>query len=367
MRKVTGFEYSVVRILMIINIWWMGTLAYKNPIKPARVLAELLRRQRRMLGKAKLVRAVWTGRRYYWDIFNPGWPSRSFNTFFVNQLHEIEPISKEFTSLRRVLIAITKKCPLSCAHCSEGDTLNKSDVLSYDQLATRIDDFVRRGVGQLVYSGGEPLHRFDDLLELTTRYRDRCDQWIYTSGYGLTEEKAKALANAGLNGAAISLDHHDESEHNDFRHNSKSFQWVTEAVRNCRAAGILTALNVCPSREYIDSGGMELYVDYARTLDIPIVNILEPRAVGHFAGKDVELHPQHRQRLSELSDRYNFSESLIEFPSVIYPAAFRKAQPCGGGRSYLLLDYDGTVYPCPFCKVRISDVSLTNSVCQAAV
>lgn len=366
MRRVTGVEYSIVRLMMIVNIWWIGIFAYKSPWKAAKVMQELLERHRRLLGKSKLVRAIRIDRRYYWDIFNPGWPSRSFNSFFKNQLHEVVPISNEDTSLRRILIAITKKCPLNCEHCSEGATLNNSDVLSYDELKSKIQELVGRGVGQLVYSGGEPLTRFNDLLRLLQTFHNDCDQWIYTSGYGLTLEKAIQLKAAGLNGAAISLDHHDEQKHNFFRRNGKSYGWVMEAVKNCKLAGILPSLNLCPTRDYIDSNGLEDYMNFAKTLDIPVVTILEPRSVGNYAGQDVELTASHRQRIQELNNRFNFTRSLADYPTIVYPGGFRNQWPCGGGRSYLFLDYDGKLYPCPFCKAPVNDVSLTTTACLAS-
>ncbi|MEJ0029956.1 MAG: radical SAM protein [Bacteroidota bacterium] len=366
MRRVGSAEYSFVRTLMIINVWWIGCFAYKSPLKAARVMKELLVRHRKLLGKTKHVRAVRNQGRYYWDIFNPGWPSRSFNSFFKNQLHEVVPISGATTSLRRMLIAITKKCPLNCEHCSEGATLNNADILSYDEMKSRIQEFVDRGVGQLVYSGGEPLNRFNDLLLLLNDFRKDCDQWIYTSGYGLTLEKARQLKAAGLNGAAISLDHHDEEKHNLFRRNGKSYKWVMEAIANCKVAGILPSLNVCPTREYVNSNGLEEYMDFARTLEIPVVTILEPRSVGNYADRSVEFTLNERQKVMELNNRYNFTKSLFEYPTIVYPGGFRNQWPCGGGRSYLFLDYDGKLYPCPFCKVNVRDVSLTTVACQAS-
>jgi MoaA/NifB/PqqE/SkfB family radical SAM enzyme len=365
LRRIIGVEYSFIRVLMILNIVWVATFAYRDLFKAVSVIRELLRRHKQLLGKAKMVRAFKNGNRYYWDIFNPGWPSKAFDHFFLNQLHEVSAVSEGHTSLRRVLVAITKKCPLNCEHCSEGDTLNQKDLLSYEELQSKLQHFVDRGVGQLVYSGGEPLHRFDDLVKLVAHFRDDCDQWIYTSGFGLTREKAIALRDAGLNGAAISLDHHEEAGHNSFRRNAKSFRWVLDALTNCREAGLFVAFNMCPTRDYIDAGGLEEYMDFAKSLQVPIVNILEPRAVGNYAGKEVQLDGSHRKRIRDLVSTVNFNTSHIKFPTIIYPGGYRDAWPCGGGRSYLLLDYDGTLYPCPFCKKKVEDVSLTETLCQA--
>lgn len=326
----------------------------------------MLLRFKKITGKSKLVRAFKVDGKYYWDMFNPGWPSKGFNSFFTSHLLEEHPInSSEVFPIRRLLVAITKRCPLSCEHCSEADTLYNKDVLSVEEFKTKIDKYVDNGLGQIVYSGGEPLSRFDDLIKLLEIYKGKLDQWIYTSGFGLTQEHAQKLKAAGLNGAAISLDHFDEEKHNQFRGNHKSFYWVKEAIKNLQDVDVLVALNVCPTRELVESGGVEKIIELARGLNVAIITILEPRAVGNYYGKQVEYDSEHYDRLSKLSDKYNFDKNLFEYPTVLFPAGYRDKVPCGGGRSYLLLDYDGQLYPCPFCKVKMPKVRTDAELCEA--
>lgn len=364
-RIVTKVEYDIVRLLMVINIWWIGVKLYKNPRTSFRVVKRLIADFQEMIGHKKLVRAFQIEGRYAWDMFNPAWPSPGFNTFFRSHLQEIKPSNQNQFGLRRLLIAITKRCPLSCEHCSEAATLYNNDVLSCDEFISRIDKYVGQGVGQLIYSGGEPLSRFQDLLTMLSHYKTRCDQWIYTSGFGLTLEKAHQLKQAGLNGAAISLDNHLEANHNTFRGNGKSFFWVHEAVKNLQEAGVLVALNVCPTKAYIESGGVEELIELAKKWNVSIVNLLEPRAVGNYQDKDVELDIQHKDHLKKISDQFNFDNEYLDYPTVLFPAGYRSAKPCGGGISYMLLDYDGTLYPCPFCKIKMPDVPKKAALCEA--
>lgn len=364
-RKVAAIEYDLVRIGMLINIWYLGCVLYKNPFKSFRVVRTMVHNFTRMMGNKKLVRAYKVEGKYAWDMFNPAWPSPGFNAFFKRHLIEVQPVENDDKVLRRLLIAITKRCPLQCEHCSEAATLYQKDVLSFDEFTAKIDPFVAQGVGQLVYSGGEPLSRFEDLLKFLNRYQSSCNQWIYTSAFGLTIEKARQLKAAGLDGAAISLDHHLEAKHNAFRGNQQSYYWVLEGIKNLREVGVLVALNVCAVKEYVDSGEVEQIIELAKKLDVPIVNILEPRAVGNYQDQDVELNEQQKDLLGELSNKFNFERTYFDYPTVLFPAAFRKNMPCGGGRSYLLLDYDGKLYPCPFCKVRMPEVKSQIALCEA--
>jgi MoaA/NifB/PqqE/SkfB family radical SAM enzyme len=241
--------------------------------------------------------------------------------------------------------------------------LNEKDVLRLEDLEEILDRYVNQGAAQIIYSGGEPLHRYGDLLHLIKRYSDRCDQWIYSSGYQLNETKAMELESAGLNGVAISLDHHSEVEHNKFRGNSKSYHWVKAAIENCRNSGLLTALNCCPTLSYLHEDGIPQLVERAKSWNVPIVNILEPRAVGHYAFMDVE-YKEADMQLAASQVRYFNSLKYKTHPIVLFPAMYRKEVPCGGGKNYLFIDYDGSVMPCPFCKTPLPKIKTNAVVCD---
>ena len=112
-KRVVGFEYYEIRCLMLINIWWIGTRLYKNPFKSCIVLVKLLKNFSRMMGGRTLVRAFKIEGKYAWDMFNPAWPSPGFNAFFKRHLIEIQATSVDNRALRRLIVAITKRCPLS--------------------------------------------------------------------------------------------------------------------------------------------------------------------------------------------------------------------------------------------------------------
>lgn len=363
-KSVGRIEFRIVQVLMFLNIWWVGVRLYKNPAKALIALNALLEHGNKVTAGKKLSKGFRLNGKYGWDMFHPLWPSPAFNRFFYHHLEEILPSGRNSGVLRRLLVAITKKCPLQCEHCSEWDTLNQPDVLSLDEYREKIRSMVSYGVSQIVYSGGEPLNRFKDLLSLLREFR-YTSQWIYTSGYGLTSEKARELKAAGLEGVAVSLDHHLEDAHNAFRGNKRSFDWVRQGVQNCMEAGLLVSINVCPTRAYLAEYGFEPFMELMKEWGVPVVNILEPRAVGHYQGKDVELNDDEKRTLDEVFYRYNFSPEYRSYPILLYPGISRKYVKCGGGISYLLLDYDGTLRPCPFCKTPMDSPVSQEILCEA--
>ncbi|MEL6675596.1 MAG: radical SAM protein [Bacteroidota bacterium] len=349
-QTVRGWHFKWIQLRMFVNIWRVGLQLYGNPLKAWKGLQALKAHGDHVLLGRKLVKGFKVGHQYGWDMFHPLWPSPAFDKFFYHHLEEVLPSGQPNGVMRRLLVAITKKCPLQCAHCSEWDTLNQQDVLSKMELKDKINDLLAYGMSQIVYSGGEPLNRYADLLYLVKEFSGRTSQWIYSSGYGLTVEKAFQLKAAGLEGVAISLDHHEAAQHNAFRGNHKSYAWVQASIQNAQQAGLLVSVNVCPTKEYIQEARFDQFMELMKSWEVPVVNILEPRAVGHFAGQDVELNQAEKDYLADHFYRYNFDADYDPYPILTYPALARKFLPCGGGVSYLLLDYDGTLRPCPFCK-----------------
>ena len=364
LRRVYPFEYNLIRILILINLWILGCKLYRNPFKSIRVIIRLLHKYSKTIGAKKIVRGFKLNGTYRWDMFSPPWPTKAFNKFCSSHLLDIEPVHGENKSLKRIIVAITKICPLQCEHCCESATLYNKDFLSCKELIDKIEPFVQNSLGQIIYSGGEPISRFNDLLSLISHFNKRSDQWIYTSGFGLTQEKAFQLKKAGLNGAAISLDNHSEEEHNAFRGNGKSFEWVINAIKNLQAADIFVAINVCPTKKYIDSGGLVKLIDFAKEMHVSMINFLEPRAVGNYEDKDVELNLNQKNYLLNLSHQFNFERKYFLYPTIFYPASFKNADRCGGGHNYIFMDYDGKLYPCPYCKTQISAPS-EKELCEA--
>lgn len=113
------------------------------------------------------------------------------------------------------------------------------------------------GVGTIVLSGGEPMLRYDGLLELLES-GDKClsDFHIHTSGYGVTPEKALALKNSGLIAAGVGLDDLDQKRLDLFRGYQNAFREATTAIKYFLDAGVFTYLNNCLTQDLIHSGDL---------------------------------------------------------------------------------------------------------------
>ncbi len=367
-RPVRGLEFRWVQFRMAAHLLRLGRRWYGSwPAAWKSVQALLAHGKKVALGRPLAKGFASTGR-YGWDAFNPLWPSPGFDRFMERHLEEVYPSAQPKPFMRRMFVALTKKCPLNCEHCSEGPSLNQRDILTRSDLEQRIGDWVQQGISHIVYSGGEPLSRWDDLIYLAETFRNRCSQWVFTSGWGLTPEKAARMQAAGIDGVAISLDHFDEGAHNRFRRNPKAYDWARKAVEACKGAGLVTTINLCPTHDFLKGEPMDTYMRLMKDWGVDVVNIIEPRAAGYYEGQsEVELSPDEKTALQVVADRFNLDPAYRNYPLLTYHGAARQLLRCGGGVSYLFLDYDGTVYPCPFCRKPLEAFTgNAESACQAA-
>lgn len=357
-RKVVAVARVVARVA------WLALRAYRNPVRAARAVRQLLARMREQPSATPERRPLWTSRRcvrssgrYFWDLYVPSFPSAAFDRAAEWELNQVDPIGRP-ASWQLAIISVTRRCSLGCEHCGEGDVLNQPDTLSLRDLHEIVRRVQRRGVGQIFFSGGEPLQRFGDLLSLAAAASAQSDVWILTSGRGLAADKARRLRGAGVTGVSISLDHWDPAEHDRFRGAPGSFDGAGRAAGHARAAGLLVALSLCPTRSFVTAGNLQRYGETARSLGAVFIQIVEPKPVGRYAGRHVALEPAQQRLLEAFCDRLNSAPSVANQPTVGYTDWNARTFGCSGGSRYVYIDSNGHLHPCPFCHapgVRVLD------------
>ncbi len=362
---VFGLRKGIIFLVMGLHIFWIALTVYRDPVTALKVLKELMNKRRLSRGDFPFPKYVKAGRRYFWSFNHPGWPSSSFRSFCENEFNKVRRFRSDDGRLSTVIFAVTNKCSLRCEHCYEWRNLGGPEPLSLDDLKEILKIFQRRGVGQVQLSGGEPLCRLDDTVELIKSARAGTDFWLLTSGYELTLEKAARLKEAGLTGVDVSLDHWDEERHNAFRNDERSFYWAREAAFNSRKVDLAVCLSLCATRDFITPENLWKYVYLAKEWGAGFVRILEPRAVGHFEGRDVELEEEHVDVLTSFYLAVNADPACRELPIVTYPGYGQRRIGCvGAGNRYLYVDSNGDLHACPFCRRKVGN-ALVDSLDEA--
>jgi MoaA/NifB/PqqE/SkfB family radical SAM enzyme len=206
-------------------------------------------------------------------------------------------------------------------------------------------------VGQVQFSGGEPLRRFADLKELIALTRGRADAWIITSGFGMTPAKAAELKRAGLTGVLLSLDDWDPQRHNKFRGSAQAFASAEATAAAAGQNGLLLGLSLCATRGFATTENLRAYAELGKRWGAGFIQVLEPKAVGHYAGKDVDLRPDQEKLLDQFHLDMAYAPEFRDYPAATYQGFVQRRDGCGGAsRRYLYVDTDGQAHACPFCR-----------------
>jgi GTP 3',8-cyclase len=112
--------------------------------------------------------------------------------------------------VRDLRISVTDRCNFRCTYCmplDEYEWLEKSEVLSFEEITRLARLFVQLGVKKIRLTGGEPLARRDlEKLVAQLSTLDSAPELCLTTNGSLLAEKVTALKAAGLQRINVSID-----------------------------------------------------------------------------------------------------------------------------------------------------------------
>ena len=248
-----------------------------------------------------------------------------------------------------LLAELTYRCPLHCVFCS--NPTNYADHMA--EMPT--EDWKRvfrearaMGAVQLGFSGGEPLLR-DDLEELVAEARGLGYYTnLITSGIGLTEKRARALKEAGLDHIQLSFQD-STKELNDFLSSTRTFEHKNKVAAIIKGLGYPMVLNCVMHRYNLPHVGR--IIDMAERMGADFLELANTQYYGWAWLNRTALMPTredladaeaivdaHRQRLA--------GRMKILWVSPDYVDA--KPKPCmaGWGAVFLVIAPDGVALPC---------------------
>ena len=344
-------EKTIVWWGIKLRIFYFACLLLKRPlviIKTFRALLDL----RKNVWAGDLKKMYKIGNKYYFNMYTPGWPSQAYDSLIKSELRRYTAEIPGDEKMTFVFLAITRKCPMRCEHCFEWDNLNQKESFTKEELFKVVDIYQQRGVLQFHFSGGEPMVRIKDLVDLMKYASKKSDCWVVTSGFNCTPENALLLKAAGCKGIVVSVDHYIPELHNIFRGNINAFERATSAVKVALEAGMAVAVSVCVTKNFIDGGHLLPYIDFAKKLGVHFIQLLEPKNVGHYDGKDVLLTDHHIDQLESVFKKVNHSALFSDYPTLMYHGYHQRRVGCFSGSRSVYVDSIGDVHACPFCHTK---------------
>jgi MoaA/NifB/PqqE/SkfB family radical SAM enzyme len=347
---INGWHFKLIRQWIILNILILAFLKFKTPGKVRKILRQLMQSRDLVFGTDRRLKYARIGGKYFISFGLPRWPSRSFNRYINNHFLKLEHPDRPL--LNTLIFAVTKKCGFECEHCFEWYNLNKKETLTREDILKIINQFYALGVTMVNFSGGEPMNRMKDIIWVMQQAPADMEFWMYSNGFALTEDKAIALKNAGLTGMAISLDHHVEKKHDLFRGVSGSYRKVLESAELCNKLGIAVAFSVCVTHDLAGEMDLLSLAILANEKSVRFIQLLEPKAVGHYVGnKEALLTKEEIERVEKFYLDINFNPLFVDHPIILYHGYYNRRSGClGSAKNFVYVDTDGNVHSCPFCQ-----------------
>jgi radical SAM protein with 4Fe4S-binding SPASM domain len=254
----------------------------------------------------------------------------------------------------------TLKCDLACRHCGSRAGRERPDELTTAESLDLVGQLAALGVLEVSLIGGEAYLR-PDWLEIVAAVRAAGMQCtMVTGGRGLTAEKARAAAAAGLQSVSVSIDG-CEATHDRLRGVAGSHRSAREAAHHLRDAGIPVAVNTQINRLSISD--LPEVVETAVALGAHAWQMMLTVAMGRAAdAPDVLLQPYELLDLFPLLARLKgrCDEAGVRFLPGNNIGYFGPHEPvlrggfprghrgsCGAGCSTLGIEADGAVKGCP--------------------
>ncbi len=283
----------------------------------------------------------------------PPFPSPAFDRRLSNYLNyfDIQDIPSGIVS-----ISTTNLCPYSCSFCSTNSRrISKAD-LDEELIINTIKQIEGLGVPMIILHGGEPMYRYDRFLRIVKSVARETCLWMFTTGYGVTLDRALELQENGLFGVWVSLDHFDPEIHNSLRGNPNAYEKARTAVAAFKSAGVYTCLSLVPPDDFIDPANFKKYYDMAKEMGVAEIRIMEKKPSGREASRGVNLHsPVLASMQRELYEDPAYSD----YPPISGLSTWLEkddALGCQCRFEYLFISASGDVQPCEVSEISFGNI-----------
>jgi cyclic pyranopterin phosphate synthase len=277
----------------------------------------------------------------------------------------VEPIRDTFgRPLETLRISITDRCNFRCVYCMPKEVygrdyafLERSALLTFEEIARVARIFAQLGVRTVRLTGGEPLVR-RNVEHLVALLKETGVELALTTNGALLPQKARLLADAGLDRVTVSLDSVDDATFRALNDVDFPVQRVLDGIDAAAAAGLPVKVNAVLKRGVNDGDqllqlaerfrgtGHTLrfieYMDVGHTNGWRLDDVVPAEEIVARIGECWPLEPL-RGRPDETALKYRYVDGAGELGIV---ASVTK--PFCGGCSRARLSAEGRLYTCLF-------------------
>ena len=240
-----------------------------------------------------------------------------------------------------VTVELTRRCPLSCAHCYLPETRGRARPareLAAPAWEKVLAQLASAGALYLTFTGGEPLLR-PDLERLCAFAKGlNFEVKVFSTGLGLGRARAAALKKAGVSAFEISF-YGIGPEHDRVTGRRGSFSASLAAARLLKGAGIKVKMKVPLMKGTLPGAAALKRLAGREGFGIAFDPVVTAANDGDRSALALRLSPAELERAARL---------LPPAAGACPPAEPRSDWDllCGAGRNVCAVGPDGTLYPC---------------------
>ena len=274
-------------------------------------------------------------------------------------------LGRPFRDLR---ISVTDRCNFRCTYCMPREVfhskyafLDRSRLLTFEEIARLARLCAERGARKLRLTGGEPLLRRDlpELVRLLAAIDGVDDLCLTTNGSLLDAQRARALRDAGLDRVTVSLDSLDDAAFRALSDTDYSAQDVLRGIDAAERAGLgpvkinvvvrrgVNEDQILPIAEHF-RGGAHI-VRYIEFMDVGSTNrwrldaVVPAREVVRRLARRWPLEPVDERYPGEVARRWRYRDGQGEIGVIA-----SVTQPFCRDCTRLRLSADGRLHTCLF-------------------
>ncbi len=260
---------------------------------------------------------------------------------------------------RLLLIDPTTDCNLECTGCWARD-YEKNISLSYEKLDELITDAGKLGVIQVIFTGGEPMMRKKEILELARNHQE-LTFGMFTNGTLIDEEFAASMEKVGNLNAFLSIE--GFREETDMRRGQGVYDRVIAAMDLLKKHNIAFGFSACYHSQNYKTVTSDAFLDFMREKGAWLGWLFNYMPIGSDADPSLCCNAEQRAYVKQKMDAYHQTHRFLV---IDFANSGHKSFGCvAAGTDYAHINANGDLEPCAFCHysdVNINDVSLEEAL-----
>lgn len=249
-----------------------------------------------------------------------------------------------------ILMDPTSACNLHCTGCWAAEYGNKLN-LTLDEMDSVVRQAKELGTYFIIFSGGEPMVRKQDILTLCQRHPD-CAFLAFTNGTLIDEAFADEMLRVKNFVPAISVEGFEEAT--DFRRGAGTYQKVVAAMELLKRKRLPFGISCCYTSKNTDVIGSEAYFDRMIELGAKFMWLFTYMPVGKDAVPDLMVTAEQRAFMYRQVRAFRDTKPIF---TMDFWNDGEYADGCiAGGRRYLHINAGGDIEPCAFIHYSDSNI-----------